>query len=115
MHRMTLAAEHEMDQPVGRLRGVHAIGDLAQPGRADPVGFAQPQAVGRARAGQGQAGGGIDHVAHGVAGDQRAHRHAGHGDRRRAQPALHGVLHAEHLADHGAAACAHVAFFGRLA
>ena len=45
MRRMPLAAEDEMDQPVGRHGRAHAIRDLAQPRHADPVGFAQAQPV----------------------------------------------------------------------
>ena len=54
----------------------------------------------------------VDHIAHGVAGNQRPHRDASDRDRCRTHAALHGAGHAKQLAHAGAGACAHIALGG---
>ena len=72
-------------------------------------GIGQLQPVSRTRTRHRAGGIGVQHIAHGIAGNQRAHRHTIDRDRGGSNAALHGACHAKHLAHTGAGARADVA------
>ena len=64
-------------------------------------GIGQAQSIGGAGARHRLRSVGVDHIAHRVAGNERAHGHTIDRDRSAANAALHGPRHAEHLAHAG--------------
>jgi hypothetical protein len=100
---------HHADGGVGARQ--YRLGDSACQQGVQRV--AQVVAVFAARTGDGLAGGRIDHIAHGIAGNQCAHSGATDRDRGRANPALHRTGDAEKLAHAGPAARPDIAFCWR--